>query len=46
MVGLGGRGHVDLAFIENNGTKMAPISTNISQVAVHLSLALHFLRES
>lgn len=35
--GAGGRKHIDLPFIENNGAKMAPIGFNISQVAVHLS---------
>lgn len=38
--------HVDLPFIENNGAKMAPIGSNISQVAVHLSPDLRFPGES
>lgn len=38
--------HVDLPFIENNGANMAPIGSNISQVAVYLSLDLHFPGES
>lgn len=42
----GGEKHIDLPFIENNGAKMAPISSNISQVAVHLSPDLRFPGES
>lgn len=38
--------HVDPPFIENNGANMAPIGSNISQVAVYLSLYLDFLGES
>lgn len=36
----------DLPFIENNGAKMAPIGTSISQVAAHLSPHSHFPGES